>query len=212
MKVEQIKINSLVPHPKNVRVHGTEQMVELQKSIRMFGQFRPIVVDENDVILVGHGIWGAMKNEGKDTCSVYRVTGMSEAKKLKLMLADNKTYELGSLDFNALESVICDIASGNEGLDIPGYDSDTIALLVEDQNEGMELVDEKIQDYGKLDEERVEEIKTVAEKVVADPLTPPPVREVELNPAVVQVDAPATPNERPRPFAVCPKCGEKVWL
>ncbi len=208
MKVEQIEIASLIPHEKNVRIHGSDQMKELQKSFRMFGQFRPIVTDEKNVILVGHGIWAAMKNEGAKQCAVHRVTGLSESKKLKLMLADNKTYELGSMDFDAFDDVLRMIA-GEEDLDIPGYDADTLEVLVQSQVDDARDVDERIQSYGKISDERVEQIKSAGESYNPEVRQGP--SEIEINPAKVQVEM-ATSTERARPYTVCPNCGEKVWL
>ena len=55
MKTTAIKINVLRPHPKNPRHHNDFQINELAKSVDKFGQIRPVVIDENNVILAGHG-------------------------------------------------------------------------------------------------------------------------------------------------------------
>jgi ParB-like nuclease domain len=45
------------PHPQNARQHSEDQVMQLAKSIQEFGFTQPILVDENDTILAGHGKW-----------------------------------------------------------------------------------------------------------------------------------------------------------
>ena len=47
----------MVKPEKNVRIHTEQQLREFERSVRMFGQIRPIVVDENNVILAGNGLY-----------------------------------------------------------------------------------------------------------------------------------------------------------
>lgn len=48
-------IDRLKPHPQNARQHSEDQVTQLANSIQEFGFTQPILVDENDVILAGHG-------------------------------------------------------------------------------------------------------------------------------------------------------------
>lgn len=53
MEIITMKLADLVKPEKNVRIHTEQQLREFQRSVKMFGQIRPIVVDENNVILAG---------------------------------------------------------------------------------------------------------------------------------------------------------------
>ena len=57
MKVCRIKLSDLVPPKENIRYHTEAQLKEFERSVRMFGQIRPIVVDEDNVILAGNGLF-----------------------------------------------------------------------------------------------------------------------------------------------------------
>ena len=47
MQIIKMKLSELVRPKKNVRIHAEQQLKEFERSIEMFGQIRPIVVDEN---------------------------------------------------------------------------------------------------------------------------------------------------------------------
>lgn len=59
------KLAELVQPEKNVRIHTEKQLQEFEKSVRMFGQIRPIVIDENNVILAGNGLYETLKRMGR---------------------------------------------------------------------------------------------------------------------------------------------------
>lgn len=59
-----MKIAELHAPEKNVRVHTEAQIKEFEKSIRMFGQLRPIVVDETNTILAGNGLCVTLQRMG----------------------------------------------------------------------------------------------------------------------------------------------------
>ena len=57
MKVT-IKKLSVLKHPeKNVRIHSEQQIRELKRSLEKFGQTRALVIDENNIILIGNGLY-----------------------------------------------------------------------------------------------------------------------------------------------------------
>ena len=94
MNVTTKRLDAL-KHPKiNVRIHSEQQIRELKRSVENFGQTRAIVVDEDDTILIGNGLYEAMVSLGYQEATVYVKTGLSENDKKKLMIADNKTYAL----------------------------------------------------------------------------------------------------------------------
>ena len=51
MKQLTMKLKDLVRPERNIRIHTEKQLAEFERSVRMFGQIRPIVVDENNIIL-----------------------------------------------------------------------------------------------------------------------------------------------------------------
>lgn len=76
MKVIKKRLDDLKHPEKNVRIHSEQQIRELKRSLEKFGQTRALVVDENNVILIGNGLYEAMVSLGYQEASVY-VSGPS---------------------------------------------------------------------------------------------------------------------------------------
>ena len=132
MQIVTKQIVDLRQSKKNVRLHGGRQIKEYIRSIEMFGQVRPLVIDENNVVLCGNGLLQALKTMGRETADCYVVAGMSERKKKKLMLADNKIYELGANNQEAFNDILKDLAGD---IDVPGYDENLLKVLSESARE-----------------------------------------------------------------------------
>jgi ParB-like chromosome segregation protein Spo0J len=55
MEIQQVAIEKLIPYERNNKIHTEEQIKKIAKSIKECGFRAPILVDENRVILAGHG-------------------------------------------------------------------------------------------------------------------------------------------------------------
>src|SRR5690349_18765803 len=69
------------PNPYNARVHPPEQIEQLVASLKEFGIQRPILVDENGVILAGHGTLLAAQKLGLEQVPVVIVDNLTEEQK-----------------------------------------------------------------------------------------------------------------------------------
>lgn len=217
MKVIKKRLDDLKHPEKNVRIHSEQQIRELKRSLEKFGQTRALVVDENNVILIGNGLYEAMVSLGYQEASVYVKTELSENDKKKLMIADNKTYALGIDNLDTLNEFLEELQGD---LDIPGYDEEILQQMVADADE----VTEKIFEYGTLDESEIQKIKEANEK-----------REQKAAAAEISDNNSENSSENPntsdnqsserqnttetepeitetRKFVICPNCGEKIWL
>lgn len=214
-----IKKLSVLKHPeKNVRIHSEQQIRELKRSLEKFGQTRALVIDENNIILIGNGLYEAMVRLGYQEATVYVKAGLSESDKKKLMIADNKTYALGIDDLDTIYGFIEELQGD---LDIPGYDEEILQQMVADADE----VTEKLSEYGTLDEAEVQRIKETNEKKEQKNATEniPPITIASTDkekdslapvPVVVEENGTETIIEKveTQKFVICPKCGEKIWL
>ena len=215
MIVTVMKLADLRPMEKNVRRHNDKQITEYMRSLEKFQQIRPMVVDETGMILVGNGMFEAMKRMGWETGDCYIVTGLTDAEKTKLMLADNRVYELGMTDMDAFD----DIIAGLDGdFDIPGWDDDLLETLTASMAEATEMV----QNYGVFAPEEVRRVQdrereTHTEGVPAEPAYQPPqtaqAPAEEATPVPHREDGqvPTAPAEAlPGRFIICPHCGERI--
>ena len=207
MDIKIMDINALSPAEKNVRTHNEQQINELKKSIESFGQIRPIVTDENGVIIAGHGLWETLKFMGETQAKVLMLEGLSEAEKKKLMLADNKIYELGNTDFDTMLEILEEIKLEGDSLDIPGYDMEVLEALLADTDD----IDAELKKYGDISDEKRDELKEEREEVKATVVQPEEEREIVLNNDIIKVEQ-KKETERPKPYVECPQCGEKIWL
>jgi len=123
----RMKLADLKSPEKNFRVHDENQITEFCRSVAMFGQIRPIVVDEDNTVLAGNGLYAALKQMGWPDADCYIVPGLTERQKKKLMIADNRIFDLGRNDLHALDAFIIGL---NDDLDIPGFDEDILRSAV----------------------------------------------------------------------------------
>lgn len=212
MEVITMKLADLAKPEKNVRIHTEQQLKEFQRSVKMFGQIRPIVIDENNVILAGNGLYDTLVAMGKDTADVYRYDHLTENQKKKLMIADNKIFSLGIENLDTLNSFLEDLQGD---LDIPGFDEEILKQMVSEAED----ITDKLSEYGTLDDEEIQSIKENAERKeqqIQRMETEQGVqKQSEQEPAAPVQQIPAADDEETtevRKFVICPKCGEKIWL
>ena len=211
MKQLTMKLKDLVRPERNIRIHTEKQLEEFERSVRMFGQIRPIVVDENNVILAGNGLYETLLRMNREDALVYKYEDLTEAQKKKLMIADNKIFSLGIENLDTLNEFLEELEGD---LDIPGFDEDILRQMVADADE----ITEKISEYGTLDEEEVRKIKEANEKREqaeatdngADQETDLPLQAPERQ-SGSDAGVGQEPAETGR-FVICPKCGERIWL
>lgn len=209
MEIITMKLVDLVKPEKNVRIHTEQQLKEFQRSVKMFGQIRPIVVDENNVILAGNGLYETLIAMGKETADVYKYDNLTENQKKKLMIADNKIFSLGIENLDTLNSFLEDLQGD---LDIPGFDEDILKQMVSEAED----VTEKLSEYGTLDYEEIQSIKESGErkeqqiqKAEAEQATPAPQPIAQPQQEMPEDSEDTTEVKK---FVICPKCGEKIWL
>lgn len=116
---------------RNVRRHPEEQVEELARNLERFGQYRPLVVASDGEILVGNGLYMAMKSLGWEECkAVMLPESATEEDKMALMLADNRLYEIGGTDREAVERMLRDLSEMGE-IDVPGFTQEDIDAMLE---------------------------------------------------------------------------------
>ena len=199
MKIVKKPLSDLHPIEKNIRRHTEKQLKEYVRSIEMFGQTRPAVVDEDGQILIGNGLFYALQLAGKDSCDCYVMTNLTETQKKKLMLSDNRVYELGFTDTAIFDEIIRDL---NGDVDVPGWDADLLEML----NASIREANNMIENYGVASEgeaeavsnrERVDHSETGASAPSA---------------GAAQPAGEGVPPEAEQRFVICPKCGERICL
>lgn len=123
MQVQSMKIDEVKPYPNNPR-NNDDGVEAVANSIKEFGWQQPIVVDKDNVIIVGHTRYKAAKKLGMKEVPVVVANNLTPEQVKAYRLADNKTGELTDWDMSLLDDELGDIADINMSdfgfdLDIP---------------------------------------------------------------------------------------------
>ena len=120
LAIKHIPIATIKPNPKNARTHSKRQVRQIAASIREFGFVNPVLIDETNTTIAGHGRILAAKELGLTEAPCIVVPGLSDAKKRALMLADNKIAANAGWDREKLAIELPELSSmlEVEGVDI----------------------------------------------------------------------------------------------
>jgi ParB-like chromosome segregation protein Spo0J len=205
MKIEQVLISKLQFQEKNVRIHPQSQIDEIKRSITQFGQYKPIIIDENNKILAGNGFTLALQQMGEKHVLAYRISNLTENQKKKLLIVDNRIFELGTSDTHNLFKLVKELQLEGD-LDLPGYSEELLNDLV-----GNVSVDDIIKNYGDITGDRELEMqqtsKELEERISSNPYKYQ--EEIAIENKNIEID---DKNGVRKPYIKCSKCGETIWL
>lgn len=134
-QIERWDIDRIIPYDKNAKLHPGTHVKRISASIEEFTFLDPIAVDEDGIILEGHGRLKAAFEQGMGEVPVIQITGLSDAQKVAYRLAHNKlTMDTGfdpdmlKLDFQFLQ---------DEGFDwdLTGFGELELSFLDEQEDE-----------------------------------------------------------------------------
>lgn len=122
-----LPIGDLVPYEMNAKTHPEEQIRNLMQSLKDYGWTRPITVNADKVIIIGHGILLAAKALGLEKAPVVIRDDLDEQEQRKLRNLDNKLGE-SPWDLDLLQEDL-------QGLDLSDYQLDWGVKLTMDKPE-----------------------------------------------------------------------------
>lgn len=145
MKIEKISIDKIKPYENNAKLHPPEQIEQIKKSIKEFGNNDPIAIDENNVIIEGHGRYKALKELGFKEIEVIRLSHLSDEQKKAYSLIHNKLTMNTDFDYNILDSELSyineiDMSAFGFELSISDEDFDTEFSLTDDEKSSREQI------------------------------------------------------------------------
>lgn len=124
------KRDELKPHPQNPKVHPPEQLRALSAAIKEFGFDQPVLIDESDTILKGHGRTEAAGMAELDEVPTITRTGLTDAEKLALVISDNQLPQLGSWDQKLLREGLTSLAKANFDTKLLGFTDVRLATFI----------------------------------------------------------------------------------
>ena len=145
MEIVYKKVNELIPYINNSRTHSEEQVNQICASINEFGFTNPLLIDEKDSIIAGHGRLMASKKLGMEEVPCIVLEGLTEAQKKAYIIADNKMALNAGWDFNLLSLELENLKELDFNLELTGFSVDEIDGLL-NTNEDIEDNDYEEQD------------------------------------------------------------------
>jgi len=132
-RIEQRAVEKLIPYARNSRTHSDAQVAQIAASIKEWGWTTPILIDETEQVIAGHGRLMAARKLGMAEVPVIVAAGWTDAQKRAYVIADNKLAlnagwdeSLLALEFGELEGLGFD-------LDLTGFSAEEIAALTPEE-------------------------------------------------------------------------------
>jgi DNA modification methylase len=130
--IEQVTIEKLIPYAKNSRTHSDAQIAQIAASIKEFGFVNPVLIDEQDGIIAGHGRVMAARKLGIDEVPCIRLVHLTENQKRAYVIADNKLALNAGWDEEMLKLEIKDLESNDFDISLLGFDAKELENILDE--------------------------------------------------------------------------------
>jgi DNA modification methylase len=136
LKITYLKVDDLNPYVGNARTHSEKQITQIAASIRQFGFTNPILIDDANGIVAGHGRVAAARKLGCAEVPVIELAHLSDAERRAYVIADNRLAELAGWDHEilAIELQALSDMDLDFDLEITGFETAEIDLLLDDDD------------------------------------------------------------------------------
>lgn len=134
MDYKLINLTELVKYSRNARVHSPNQIGQIARSIKEFGFTNPILIDEKNNILAGHGRYEAAQELGIEKVPCIVVEGLSEEKKKAYILADNKIALNSDWDNDLLHDELMKLFEADFDISLTGFSELDLNIEMDEDN------------------------------------------------------------------------------
>lgn len=140
-RVERRSLSELVPYAQNARTHTDGQISQIAASMKEWGFTNPVLIDEKNMIIAGHGRVLAGARLGLKEVPVMVAEGWSDDQKRAYVIADNRLAETSSWDMELLGDEIRSMMESSIDLDLLGFDEGALAGFLNLEADGNFLED-----------------------------------------------------------------------
>ena len=134
-RIELVAISQLVPYGSNARTHSKKQVRQIAESIKQFGFTNPILIDDHNGIIAGHGRVEAAKLLGVTAIPSLRLPHLSPAQVRAYVLADNKLAQNAGWDRELLTIELQGLIDLDFDIELTGFEMGEIDIILDDANE-----------------------------------------------------------------------------
>lgn len=132
-----VKVAEIVPYSRNTRTHSNTQIAQIAASITQFGFTSPLLIDETNTLIAGHGRLEAAKRLHMAELPAILLKGLSDAQKQALRIADNKLALNAAWDDALLRTELTDLRDLDFDLSLTGFGEDELSALFADATDGL---------------------------------------------------------------------------
>lgn len=126
MKIEKVTTDKLIPYARNSRTHSEQQVAQIAGSIREFGFTNPVLIDNENGIIAGHGRVMAAQKLGLKEVPCIRLSHLTETQRKAYVIADNKLALNSGWDEQMLGLELADLRELDFDLGLLGFDAVSI--------------------------------------------------------------------------------------
>lgn len=131
-KIEYVGIETLSLYENNSRTHSEEQIEQISKSIEEFGFTVPVLIDEKNQVLAGHGRISAASRLELETIPTIKISGLTEKQKKAYVIADNKLALNATWNDDILQKELIDLFNDDFDLSLLGLNENEINSFLGD--------------------------------------------------------------------------------
>ncbi len=145
LKIKHLSPKSLTPYKNNARIHSDAQIDLIAGSIKEFGFKNPVLIDENQMILAGHGRILAAIKLGINKIPVICHTDMTEAQKRAYIIADNRIAEKSDWDIDLLSIELGALSEDLDlsfDLELTGFNTSELDIMLSDTEDHSDYDDD----------------------------------------------------------------------
>lgn len=133
--IEMLAPEELLPYDDNANTHTPDQVDQIVNSIEEFGFTNPLIIDEDDGIMAGHGRYLAAKHMGLDAIPCVRLSHLTAEQKRAYIIADNQIARNSEWDEELLTKELEYLDNEEFDLDLLGFDEETLNALIGEEEE-----------------------------------------------------------------------------
>ena len=133
LSIDYIPTADLLPYAMNSRTHSDDQVAQIAASIKEFGFTNPILIDDQETIIAGHGRLMAAKKLKLNEVPTITLGGLTEAQKKAYVIADNKLALNAGWDADVLKLEIESLAEMDFDLALLGFDDIELSKMFDDE-------------------------------------------------------------------------------
>jgi DNA modification methylase len=137
LAVAYLPVASLVGAARNPRTHSPAQVEQIARSIAAFGWTNPVLVDEHQHIIAGHGRLEAARKLGMADVPTITLAGLSPDQRRALVIADNQLALNAGWDSELLALELGELGANSFDLSLIGFSDDELAAILADRTDGL---------------------------------------------------------------------------